>query len=131
MSFMFHNIPLYLINFPWKFSQHQNKNHMFTNFDNYSSSNIIINVIFEFGNGRKPNVVVYHDVLVEDLIDKCFWNNKIIDYKESELTFIYNNEKLDKNLTLLEYEIGNFSGIQVVNNCNLLGGWFGFRDILY
>ena len=115
MSFMFHNFPLYLINFQWNFLQYQNTNHMFTNFDNYSSSNEIINVCFEFGNGRKY-VTVYNDVLVEDLIDKCFWKNKIINYKESELTFSFNAQKLDKNLTILECgigRIGDFAKIYV------------------
>ena len=107
---------------------------MFTNFDNYSSSNIIINVIFDLPNGKKGTVPVYNDVLVEDLIDKCFWKNKIINYKENELAFLFHGQKLDKNLTLLKCGIGkngNFVTIQVVNNCNLPGGWFGFRDILY
>ena len=37
---------------------------------------------------------------------------------------------LDKNLTLLKYGIGN-GVIHVVDNGNLIGGWFGFRNILY
>ena len=134
MSFMFHNFPLYLlymVTFQWKFLPYQNTNHMFTNFDNYSSSNEIINVIFDLPNGKKGTVPVYNDVLVEDLIDKFLWNNKIINYKENELTFLFNAQKLDKNLTLIEYGIGNFAPIFVVNNRNLKGGWFGFRDILY
>ena len=69
MSFMFHNFPLYLINFQWNISNNQNTFHMFTNFDNYSSTNIKINVCFRLSNGRKY-VTVYNDVLVEDLIDK-------------------------------------------------------------
>jgi len=112
---MFHNFPFYLIKFQWNISNNQNTNHMFTNFDNYSSSNEIINVCFEFGNGRKY-VTVYNDVLVEDLIDKCFWKNKIINYKESELTFSFNAQKLDKNLTILECgigRIGDFAKIYV------------------
>ena len=131
MSFMFHNFPLYLINFQWNFLQYQNTNHMFTNFDNYSSSNIIINVIFDLPNGSIKSVMVYDDVLVADLIDKCFWKNKIINYKENELKFIYNNETLDKNHTLLEYGNLNFARIYVIKLGNLQGGWFGFRDILY
>ena len=133
MSFMFHNFPLYLINFQWKFLQYQNTNHMFTNFDNYSSCDVKITVIFCLQNGNKSSVIVYNDVLVEDLIDKFLWKDKIINYKESELTFIHSAKKLDKNLTLLKYGIGNLFQvpIQVVNNCNLPGGWFGFRDILY
>ena len=59
-----------------------------------------------------------------------FWKNKIINYKESELTFLFNAQKLDKNLTLLEYGIGN-SVIKVIEHGNLKGGWFDFRDILY
>ena len=132
MSFMFHNFPLYLINFQWKFLQNQNINHMFTNFDNYSSSNIIISVGFYLENGNKSNVTVYNDVLVEDLIDKCFWKNKIINYKESELTFSFNNKILDKNLTLSEYNVFTTQLIiQAVDKGNLIGGWFGFRNILY
>ena len=104
---------------------------MFTNFGNYSSSNKIINVTFFLPNNRKLNVVVYNDVLVEDIIDKCFWKNKIINYKENELTFLFNNKKLDKNHTLLKYGIGNFVVIQVLDHGRLKGGWFGFRDILY
>ena len=111
MSFMFHNFPLYLINFQWNFLKYQNTNHMFTNFDNYSSGDVKITAIFCLPNGNKSNVTVYNDVLVEDLIDKCFWKNKIINYKESELTFLYNSKELDKNLTLLEYGIRNHERI--------------------
>ena len=113
MSFMFHNFPLYLINFQWNFLQYQNTNHMFTNFDNYTSSNEIINVGFNLNNNFS-NVIVYNDVLVEDLIDKFLWNNKIINYKENELTFSFNVQKLDKNLTLIEYGIKDSSRIQVL-----------------
>jgi len=133
LSFMFHNFPLYLINFQWNFLQYQNTNHMFTNFDNYTSSNEIINVGFNLTNDRKLNVVVYNDVLVEDLIDKCFWNNKIINYKENKVKFLFNGNELDKKLTVLENGIinRNHVRIQVLDVHNLLGGRFGFRDILY
>ena len=46
-------------------------------------------------------------------MDKCFWKNKIINYKESELTFLFNSQKLDKNLTILECGIGVFAKIYV------------------
>ena len=92
MSFMFHNFPLYLINFQWNFLQYQNTNHMFTNFDNYTSSNEIINVKFNLINNLS-NVIVYNDVLVEDLIDKFLWNTKYFYYKENKLTFIFNSKK--------------------------------------
>ena len=104
---------------------------MFTNFDNYSSGDVKINVIFELPNGNKSNVTVYNDVLVEDLIDKFLWKDKIINYKENELTFLFNGQKLDKNLTILEYGIGSHATIQVIEHGNLPGGWFGFRNILY
>ena len=76
---------------------------MFTNFDNYSSGDVKITAIFCLPNGNKSTVQVYNDVLVEDLIDKCFWKHKIIDYKEDELILFFNGKKLDKNLTLSEY----------------------------
>ena len=105
---------------------------MFTNFDNYFSSNEIINVRFDLLNGNTSIITVYNDVLVEDLIDKFFWKNKIINYKENKLKFLNNNNKeLDKNLTLLENGIGNLVPIQVVSVQDLMAGWFGFRDILY
>ena len=89
---------------------------MFTNFDNYSSGDVKITAIFCLPNGNKSNVTVYNDVLVEDLIDKCFWNNKIINYKENELTFLLNGRKLDKNLTLLKCRIGPAPTIIVHEN---------------
>ena len=122
MSFMFHNFPLYLISFQWNISNNQNTFHMFTNFDNYSSGDVKITAIFYLPNCNKSSVIVYNDKLVTDLIDKLFWNNKIMHYKENELTFMYNTQKLDKNLTLLEYRIGNLALIQVFKVHNLPGG---------
>ena len=88
---------------------------MFTNFDNYSSTNIKINVSFRLSNGIKGSVVVYNDVLVKDSIDKFFWNNQIIDYNSDELEFIFNGQKLNKNNMLSEIRgINNISIIDVI-----------------
>ena len=128
MSFMFHNFPLYLINFLWNFLQYQNIYHMFTNFDNYSSNNIKINVSFKLTNGILGSVVVYNDVFVEDSIDKFFWNNQIIDYNSDELELIFNSQKLNKNKTLLENGVKNGALIEAIIPRYFIGG---YRNKLY
>ena len=129
MSFMFHNFPLYLINFQWNFLPYQNTNHMFTNFDNYTSSNERINVMIDIPNDKKLIIVVYNDVLVEDLIDKWFWKLHFIDYNSDGLEFIFNNQKLNKNKTLLENGVKNSSNIiKAIIPKNLIGG---YRNKLY
>jgi len=128
MSFMFHNFPLNLINFKWNISNNQNANHIFTNFDNYTSSNIKITVSFRLTNVINGTVVVYNDILVEDLIDKFFWNNHIIDYNSDGLKFIFNNKKLNKNKKLSESGVINGVIIEAIIPRNLIGG---YRNKIY